>query len=407
MKEIDIVFNIDYKNDADIGFLHLELPKYIQYIQVHNIEEFERLIKLLQPDVECFLWLHPSFSSTRFEKGSESLITTRVQPYLDNLNVEYTIITRSTGKTLEKGYFDAAKMLEIKTDEKISYKADELNNFIIKSKVQMKEIKSYDNLPVVVILTAIQEEYKAVRNHLEDVIDDDKDEIGYESGIFCFDGKPIVKVIIRECGPKNTRAAQETQIAIHNFKPDCIFFVGIAGSRKPQDFALGDVIFPETIYSYESGKAEKGKFLARPDIAKLTFSLFEKAKKERSKDEWKVLIKGDWEENVKADIGIIASGEQLIDHYNSEIGDILTEHYNDTQVVEMEGFGFADIATRQGASNKNIKVGVVRGISDIIKKDDTSDESSKSENNRPSGVKELASATASAFTYWLIYKTYS
>jgi nucleoside phosphorylase len=402
MKELDIVFNIDYKNNADIGFLHIEIPKYIQYIQVHNIEEFERLVKLLQPDVKCYLWVHPSFSSKRFEKGSDSLITTIVQPYLDKLNLKYTIITRSTGKTSKKGYFDVAKMLQIKTDGKTSYNAEELKGIILTSRVNSEVIKLLESLPIVVILTAIQEEYKAVRSHLDNVVDNDKDDIGYESGIFNYYNKPIAKVVIRECGPTNSRAAQETQTAIYNFKPDCIFFVGIAGSRKPQDFAVGDVIFPKKIYSYESGKAEKGKFSARPDFAKSTLSLFEKAKKERSKDDWKTLIKGDWDLKIKADIGIVASGEQLIDHYDSDIGKIITDHYNDTQVVEMEGFGFADVASRQGGSNDKIKFGVVRGISDIIKKNDAPQE----DDNRPANVKEMASATASAFTFWLIYKYY-
>ena len=103
-------------------------------------------------------------------------------------------------------------------------------------------------LPIVVILTAIKEEYRAVRSHLKNIEDADKKGVGYEKGIFELNGNDIVQVIIRECGATNNIAAQETEKAISNFNPDMILFVGIAGSRKPNDFKIGDVIFPSKIY---------------------------------------------------------------------------------------------------------------------------------------------------------------
>ena len=262
-----------------------------------------------------------------------------------------------------------------------------------------------ESLPTIVILTAIQEEYNAVRQFLKEVVDVDQDDTTYEAGIFSMYNKDIAKVIIRECGAKNTIAAQETERAISNFKPDAIFFVGIAGSRKPNDFSIGDVIFPKEIYSYEAGKAEKDRFMARPDLASSTYALAEIAKKERRKDEWKALIKNGWDTNVKANLGIIASGEQLIEDYESEVGKILTDHYNDTSAVEMEGFGFAKAAIRQGRSSGNMMIGVVRGISDVIKQPDKKKNESTND-RRPDNVKQLASDTAAAFAYWLIFKAF-
>jgi nucleoside phosphorylase len=262
-----------------------------------------------------------------------------------------------------------------------------------------------ESLPTIVILTAIEEEYNAVRQFLKEVVEVDQDDTTYEAGIFSLYDKDVAKVIIRECGAKNTIAAQETERAISHFKPDAIFFVGIAGSRKPNDFSIGDVIFPREIYSYESGKAEKDKFMARPDLASSTYALAEIAKKERRKDEWKTLIKNGWDTKVKANLGIIASGEQLIEDYESEVGKILTEHYNDTSAVEMEGFGFAKAAVRQGRSSGNMMIGVVRGISDIIKQPGKKKNES-SNDRRPDNAKQLASDTAAAFAYWLIFKAF-
>lgn len=260
-------------------------------------------------------------------------------------------------------------------------------------------------LPTVVILTAINEEYSAVKNHLNEVVEADQNDTNYEAGIFKLHGKEIAKVFIRECGAKNTTASQEAERAIQHFQPDLMFFVGIAGSRKPNDFSVGDVIFPEKVYSYEGGKSEKDAFVARPEIADMTYALKEIAKKERRKDDWKSLIKGNWSSDVKADLGVIASGEQVVEHYNSDIGRILTKHYNDTSVVEMEGFGFAKAASRQGRETSNILIGIVRGISDIIEQPSKNKTASISD-RRPANAKKFASDTAAAFAYWLIFKLY-
>lgn len=261
-------------------------------------------------------------------------------------------------------------------------------------------------LPIVVILTAIKEEYNAVRLHLTDVDEVKKNDTYYEVGIFEFQGKEIATTIIRECGSRNTTSAIETERAIQYFKPDTMFFVGIAGSRKPNDFKIGDVIFPESVLSYEGGKSDKGSFLSRPDIGLLTYKILEIAKAERNKNDWKILIKNSWDtEFIKADIGIIASGEQVVEHYESEIGDIITKHFNQTSAVEMEGFGFAKTANRQGRETSNIMIGIVRGISDIIEQP-TKGRQGNNNDRRPANAKKIASDTAAAFAFWLILKTY-
>lgn len=262
-----------------------------------------------------------------------------------------------------------------------------------------------NSIPLIVILTALKEEYIAVRNHLNNIVDEDKNDTSYESGMFIYKEKIIAKVIIRECGAKNTNASQETERVINYFNPQAIFFVGIAGSRKPKDFGIGDVIFPEKVYSYEGGKSEGGSFYVRPDNALMSYTLLEKAKKERNRDDWKILIKGNWDVEVKADLGVIASGEKVIESYYSGIGKILQDHYNDTSAVEMEGFGFGKAANRQGRETNNILIGVVRGISDIL---DQSIQNNDKQNDdkRPINRKEFASNTAAAFAYWLIFKTF-
>lgn len=276
--------------------------------------------------------------------------------------------------------------------------------------ISKRNIKTNSNmsnrngLPTVVILTAIKEEYLAVTKHLPDRVDHIQNSSHYQKSIFKYNNKAIANVVIRLCGQTNLAAARETERAIQYFKPNMMLFVGIAGSWKPSDFKVGDVIFADKIYYYEGGKAFEGETKAKPDCVSTSFHLLEKAQNEGAKEEWKAFLIDKYPNEVKASIGNIASGEKLVEHRYSEIGKYLDLHYNDTHAIEMEGFGFAKTTTKQGLESQDMLVGVVRGISDIIEK---SQNSYYTENDtRPEEVKLFASATAAAFAFWLIAKNY-
>jgi hypothetical protein len=71
----------------------------------------------------------------------------------------------------------------------------------------------------------------------------------------------------------------------------------------------------------------------------------------------------------------------------------------------MEGFGFAKAANRQGRETNKILVGIVRGISDVIEQPAMKKEN-ETDDRRPTNAKKMASDTAAAFAFWLIFKTY-
>lgn len=141
MKEIDIVFNIDYKSQMDIGLLYEDIPKYIEFIQVNNMEQFERLINLLNDDIKCYVWVHPSFSADRVDKGYQSKVITESIPTLEKLGIKFTKITRSTGKTNEKGFYDVDSMLDLKSNGIESYLTKELRKILLKKETMESKNK--------------------------------------------------------------------------------------------------------------------------------------------------------------------------------------------------------------------------------------------------------------------------
>ena len=92
---------------------------------------------------------------------------------------------------------------------------------------------------VAVVLTAIGEEYQAVRAFI-----DQPEELAlhgtlFESGQFGPDGIEPWQVAVAELGEGTENAAAITERAIRHFRPTHVLFVGVAGGVK--DVSLGDV----------------------------------------------------------------------------------------------------------------------------------------------------------------------
>ena len=134
--------------------------------------------------------------------------------------------------------------------------------------------------PCAIILTAIPVEYNAVRSHLTQLQEmPHRHGSIYERGIFTSE-KQTWDVVIKQIDAENTGAAGAAQLAIDNFQPELVFFIGVAGGLK--DVRLGDVVVAKKIYYYESGRANK-IFETRPEIGNSSFRLVERALAESQK----------------------------------------------------------------------------------------------------------------------------
>ncbi|MFI6644041.1 hypothetical protein [Streptomyces sp. NPDC050504] len=237
--------------------------------------------------------------------------------------------------------------------------------------------------PTVVVLTALQVEYEAVRRHMTDAR-----EVELPQGTLLDVGRmPGLNwnVALAETGPTNTRAALVTQAAIEHFDAEAALFVGVAGALKT-DVRLGDVVVARKVYGYHGGRESQDGFAARPDVWEPTYDMDQLVRSARRNDPWAFLTRDDLTTPLpRVHFEPIASGDVLLGFRGSETDRRIRRHYNDAAAVDMESHGVAH-AVRM---SRRVRALSIRGISDFADQDKASYDAA--------GSQETAARHAAAF----------
>jgi adenosylhomocysteine nucleosidase len=235
------------------------------------------------------------------------------------------------------------------------------------------------NDTTIVILTAMNLEYRAVRAQLSDITArthpmGTRFEVGQLSGC---------RAALALTGKGNQSAAVITERAAAEFAPAAVIFVGVAGALQPH-LGLGDVVVATHVYAYHGATSQDDGLTSRPRTWELSHRVHQiAAHLERT---------GDWARQLPAGpppprvhFGPVAAGE--IAHYSavSDARQWLHEHYSDAVAVEMEAAGVA----QAGHLNDALPTIMVRGISDYA------DESKSATDD--AGWQPRAAANAAAF----------
>ncbi|MFF1682135.1 hypothetical protein ACFVYG_39570 [Streptomyces sp. NPDC058256] len=208
----------------------------------------------------------------------------------------------------------------------------------------------------VVVLTALPLERQAVRLLLEDLERVDHAGTVFERGRLT--GTPWT-VCLAVTGAGNDSAAAITERAVSYFRPQAVFFTGIAGSLKP-DVSPGDVVVALEVYAYHGGKEDPEGFKVRSRSWETSHSLQQVAMYADDVTNWRARLPEAARTTTKVHFKPIAAGDRVL---NSPAGSppraFLDQNYNDAVAVDMEGAGFASAAHKAGVPHL-----MVRGISD-------------------------------------------
>ena len=245
----------------------------------------------------------------------------------------------------------------------------------------------------ILLLTAIEEEYLQAKSYLKNIREIKEENTPFDEGEYQIDDKKITIVLSRTGKGTQKAGIILTKALRIKPKPDYVFFVGIAGGIK--DLKIGDVIVADKFYYGEIGK-DGEKFYARPEAGYSEYKLVESARIESRKDDWKKFCKQNNDNSNNVIIGVVCTFEKVVANNDPDISftyNLITEHYNDSQAVDMESGGM--IASSRINSVSNLVV--IRGISDMLVNKDKSNSD---------GSRQAALNTAFGFAFCLIKKIY-
>jgi 8-oxo-dGTP diphosphatase len=211
------------------------------------------------------------------------------------------------------------------------------------------------NSDVVVVLTALNLEYEAVRARLTGLrVHRHAAGTRFEVGRV---GSGGCRVAIGLVGKGNHPAAVLAERAIAEFSPVAVLFAGVAGALWPS-IQLGDVVVASQVYAYHGATDEDDGLKARPRAWEMAHHAAQLVQHLTRSGTWVT----DIAEGVvpRIHFGPIAAGEVVQDATMSDQARWVRQHYNDALAIEMEGAGVA----QAGHLNRAMPVVVIRGISD-------------------------------------------
>lgn len=217
----------------------------------------------------------------------------------------------------------------------------------------------------IVLLTALDLEYQAVRRYLERTRTQSHPagtlfEVGQLPGA----GGTVALAVT---GEGNVGAAVLTERAIAMFQPRALLCVGVAGGIK-EDIALGDVVVATKVYAVHGGREHDDGFLARPKAWHASHELEQLARQVARAGTWVHLVRQDLDCQVRAPdrsptvhFKPIASGEIILTAKRTSLTAPVRDIYDDAAAFEMESAGIAEAAHL----NRSLPALSVRGISDL------------------------------------------
>jgi len=208
---------------------------------------------------------------------------------------------------------------------------------------------------LVVVLTALNLEYAAVREHLADVElrrhgAGTRFEIGHVPESRC-------RVALGLTGVGNQSAAVLAERAIQSFEPAAVVFTGIAGALW-DGISLGDVVVADRVYAYQGGTSEDDGLKGRPRTWETSHAVSQVAHHLERTGTWTRRL-GEGIDAPTVRFGAIAAGEIVQNSRVSREARWIREHFNDATAIEMEAAGIA-----QAGHLNSAPVAIIRGISD-------------------------------------------
>lgn len=221
----------------------------------------------------------------------------------------------------------------------------------------------------VVIMTAVEDEYVAVRRVFQEIFSEEFAS-GYKYALANYDipnYKKIIVAIFRQNSMGLVAASMTATYALNKFNPKLLLMCGVcAGIQGKAE--LGDLIVFSPVYDYGAGKNSAGKFFpdyqqrvldatVRPIIEQM---VCDKELARAIKDGWKSTI---GKPNTELTIHLYPGGSGAAVITDEAVVAEIKAHQRTLGAIDMESYAIAEVAN--AALAKEIPWLVVKGVQDF------------------------------------------
>lgn len=195
------------------------------------------------------------------------------------------------------------------------------------------------SLQTVVVLTALPEEYDAVRALLKDVRPFNHPAgTRYEVAELPVSGW---RLALANAGEGNQSVAALTERSISAFAPAAVGFAGIAGALD-DELGLGDVVVADRVYATQGGREGDG-FRVRPRSWETAHQLLQLAHDVARTRSWTAPPSAG-SQAPRVHFAPVAAGEVDLRSSTSPLARLLRDGYNDAAAITNEDAGLAQAA---------------------------------------------------------------
>lgn len=386
---LHIVFNEDVFGDnlGDKFSTRLDNVK-LSYLQVKDIQQFQLLLSFLDRDLEIYVWVHIN-NSLKKDRDLEFTAQEDIAKFLArDGKVNFNLVTRVPNENAKQ----FAESLSVKL-----FKLGDMWDIVKESQPQ-KVGSIVESVPrqhgarskyrFAIVSALFEDEYQSLSNFLEE-IEDFKEEVNIKA----YRIKNSEQVVLAAFQPQMglVDASIIATYLAQRFQPEFIFMNGVCGGRAGK-VQLRDLVIPETIFDYQTGKLEKGVFKPYLRACNIDVDFIKRSYTEimaKMRVEMASPLKSDTGD-FKVKFGSMACGSKVLktdDEFNRQI----VERDEKSIAVDMESYAFARaIELLNQKKNLAMKAVVVKAVMDFT------------DGDKNDAVKAIAAYLSSLFTVILI-----
>lgn len=281
----------------------------------------------------------PSARLPDLAEGDEAEVTFTVWPTAAGRHVPAQVVVR---------YTDGSGRTRVQ---------DQLISLVVSSRTSGPGGPGMPGTRAVLVLTALDLEYEAVRVHLTGLREHrHRQGTLFETGQLPGGGE----ITITLTGEGNVGAAVLSERAMSMFGPQAMLLVGVAGALK-DDIELGDVVVATRVYAYHGAKEEDDGVWTRPRSWDAPHELEQLAHRIARARSWaEHLPAAALGRPPKVHFKPIAAGEVLLASRLTETAQRLRRVFNDAAAIEMESAG----VSQASQFHRSLPALIIRGISD-------------------------------------------